>query len=62
MTAFVRSPEKLDSTAPGYEKPAGVASFYVVGGMGALWAPGSGKSVLIQDWDDTEAMAKHGHG
>lgn len=28
--------------------------------MGALWAPGTGKSVLMQDWDDAEGMAKLG--
>lgn len=38
----------------------GVATFYMVGGMGALWAPGTGKSVLVQDWDDAEAMATFG--
>ncbi len=108
VTAFVRSPEKLDSAARGHGKlrvvrgdvmdseavhaasqgchvainctspaggnstlemaksivdnasAAGVATFYMVGGMGALWAPGTGKSVLMQDWDDAEGMAKLG--
>ncbi len=38
----------------------GVTKFYMVGGMGALWAPGTNKSVLMQDWDDAEGMAKLG--
>jgi hypothetical protein len=108
VTAFVRSPQKLDATARGHSElqvvrgdvmdgeavrvasegcdvainctsPAagnstlemaksivdhaskgGVARFYMVGGMGALWAPGTGKSVLMQDWEDSEAMLKLG--
>ena len=108
VTAFVRSPHKLDSTAPGHGElrvmpgdvmdseavrvasqgaevainctsPAGgnstlemaksivdnasasgIAKFYMVGGVGALWAPGTDKSVLMQDWDDAEGMAKLG--
>ena len=39
---------------------AGVESFTMVGGLGALWAPGTDKSVLVQDWDDAEAMPKYG--
>lgn len=39
---------------------SGVASFYMVGGVGALWAPGTDKTVLVQDWEDAEAMAKFG--
>lgn len=44
----------------GASAAAGVKAFYMVGGMGALWAPGTGRSVLIQDWDDAEAMAALG--
>lgn len=39
---------------------AGVERFYMVGGLGALWAPGTNKTVLMQDWDDAEAMEKFG--
>ncbi|MEM1026289.1 MAG: NAD(P)-binding oxidoreductase [Myxococcota bacterium] len=39
---------------------AGVNAFYLVGGMGALWAPGTNRTVLVQDWDDVAAMKKHG--
>ena len=108
VTAFVRSPDKLDSAAPGYPgldvvngdvmdaaavrsasrgceaainctSPAGgnstialaraivdnasaaaVSAFYMIGGLGALWVPGTGKRVLMQDWDDADAMAKFG--
>ncbi|MEO0326162.1 MAG: NAD(P)H-binding protein [Myxococcota bacterium] len=35
---------------------AGVRTFYMVGGLGALWAPGTERQVLVQDWDDGEAM------
>ncbi|MEM1347582.1 MAG: NAD(P)H-binding protein, partial [Myxococcota bacterium] len=38
---------------------AGVTRFYMVGGIGALWAPGTNKTVLMQDWDDAEAMGRH---
>lgn len=41
-------------------KAAGVTVFYMVGGLGALWAPGSNKTVLMQDWDDTEGLKKAG--
>ena len=108
VTAFVRSPHKLDSAAPGRERlevmqgdvmdaeavragsvgrdvainctsPAGgnstlemarsigenaaaggVREFYMVGGLGALWAPGTDRAVLVQDWEDAPAMARHG--
>ncbi|MEM6533168.1 MAG: NAD(P)H-binding protein [Myxococcota bacterium] len=39
---------------------ANVERFYMVGGIGALWVPGTNKSVLMQDWDDTAAMARFG--
>lgn len=38
----------------------GVGRFYMVGGLGALWAPGTSQTVLVQDWDDPEAMQQHG--
>ncbi len=108
VTAFVRSPQKLDAPPQGHDElrvvqgdvmdseavrvasegcdvainctsPAagnstlemaqsivgaaaasGVTRFYMVGGMGALWAPGTAKSVLVQDWDDADAMAEFG--
>ncbi len=108
VTAFVRSPDKLDHDAPGYDalavvrgdvmdaqavrsasegcqiainctSPAGgnstldmarsivgnasaggVDAFYMVGGLGALWAPGTNRTVLVQDWDDTAGMARFG--
>jgi|GEM_PF-5097197 len=106
--AFVRTPSKLDDTAPGFEQltvavgdvmdaeairrasagcsiainctspaggnstlelarsivpnaaAAGVERFYMVGGLGALWAPGTGKTVLVQDWDDADALPRYG--
>ena len=39
---------------------AGVERFYMVGGIGALWAPGTQKTVLLQDWDDPEAAKQYG--
>ena len=39
---------------------SGVQRFYLVGGLGALWAPGTNHTVLVQDWDDAEAMQKVG--
>jgi putative NADH-flavin reductase len=39
---------------------AGVEAFYMVGGMGALWAPGTDRKVLLQDWSDAEAMQRYG--
>ncbi|MEL6178969.1 MAG: NAD(P)-binding oxidoreductase [Myxococcota bacterium] len=108
VTAFVRTPSKLDSSDPRHAKlhivagnvmdadavrtastgcqvainctsPAGgnstaelaqsivsnaaaggVEAFYMVGGLGALWAPGTDKTVLIQDWDDAQEMQRHG--
>lgn len=39
---------------------AGVGQFYMIGGMGALWAPGTDRTVLLQDWDDADAMEAHG--
>lgn len=39
---------------------SGVAKFYMVGGIGALWAPGTDRSVLVQDWDDVEGMKRAG--
>lgn len=39
---------------------SGVKQFYMVGGLGALWVPGTNKGVLIQDWDDPEQMAQWG--
>lgn len=38
----------------------GVRRFYMVGGLGALWVPGTDRSVLMQDWDDAEAMKSFG--
>jgi putative NADH-flavin reductase len=100
VCAFVRSPTKLDSADPRYEKlkvvqgdvmdaaqvrtlaegyevaiscvspaggntamdmatsivtnakAAGVGKFYMVGGLGALWKPSSGKTVLVQDAEE----------
>lgn len=108
VVAFVRSPQKLDTTASEYAKlrvvvgdvldgeavenasrgcriainctsPAsgsstlemaqsiashasagGVDTFYMVGGLGALWMPGTGQTVLVQDAEDTEEMARFG--
>ncbi len=39
---------------------AGVRTFYMVGGLGALWAPGTKREVLMQDWDDRDAMEAFG--
>lgn len=39
---------------------AGAKRFYMVGGMGALWAPGTDRSVLLQDWEDAEGMQRYG--
>lgn len=39
---------------------AGVGTFYMVGGLGALWAPGTQRTVLVQDWEDPEAMQRYG--
>ncbi|MEO1227448.1 MAG: NAD(P)H-binding protein [Myxococcota bacterium] len=39
---------------------AGVERFYMVGGIGALWAPGTHRQVLLQDWDDEPAMRAFG--
>ncbi|MEM9694390.1 MAG: NAD(P)H-binding protein [Myxococcota bacterium] len=39
---------------------SGVKQFYMVGGLGALWAPNTGRSVLVQDWEDAEGMAAVG--
>lgn len=39
---------------------AGAERFYMVGGIGALWAPGTNRQVLVQDWDDREGMLRHG--
>ena len=36
---------------------AGVSAFYMVGGIGALWAPGTDQTILVQDWDPAEATA-----
>lgn len=44
----------------GNAKAAGVKKFYMVGGLGALYVPGSEKGQLMQDWEDAEAMAKYG--
>ncbi|MBX2800514.1 MAG: SDR family oxidoreductase [Myxococcales bacterium] len=41
---------------------AGVRAFYLIGGLGALWAPGSGRTVLVQDWEDVSAMKQYGLG
>lgn len=39
---------------------AGVTAFYLVGGLGALWAPGTDRTLLVQDWDDASAMSRFG--
>ncbi|MEL6544458.1 MAG: NAD(P)H-binding protein, partial [Myxococcota bacterium] len=39
---------------------AGVRSFYMVGGIGALWVPGTERRLLVQDWDDPAGMRAHG--
>ncbi|MFK7986795.1 MAG: NAD(P)-dependent oxidoreductase [Sandaracinaceae bacterium] len=39
---------------------ADVLAFYMVGGLGALWAPGTERQVLVQDWDDAEALGQSG--
>ncbi|MEM1414383.1 MAG: NAD(P)H-binding protein [Myxococcota bacterium] len=39
---------------------AGVRTFYMVGGMGALWAPGTHRQVLVQDWEDEAGMKAFG--
>lgn len=51
---------ELAQSVVGHSAEAGVKAFYMVGGMGALWAPGAVGKVLIQDWDDAEAMARYG--
>lgn len=38
----------------------GVDKFYMIGGLGALWVPGTNKTTMVQDWDDREAMTKFG--
>ncbi|MEM9454419.1 MAG: NAD(P)H-binding protein [Myxococcota bacterium] len=38
----------------------GVERFYMVGGLGALWVPGTNRGVLLQDWDDPAQMAQWG--
>ncbi|MEO1037456.1 MAG: NAD(P)H-binding protein [Pseudomonadota bacterium] len=106
--AYVRSPDKLDQTDPGFSKltvvtgdvmdadavrhacadrevcinctspaggnstielaqsivtnakTAGIETFYMVGGLGALWVPGSNRSTLVQDWGDVDARTQHG--
>lgn len=39
---------------------SGARDFYMIGGMGALWVPGTQRSVLVQDWSDASAMAAFG--
>ncbi|MEO0602510.1 MAG: NAD(P)H-binding protein, partial [Myxococcota bacterium] len=39
---------------------SGVERFYMVGGLGALWVPGTNRTVLMQDWSDAEEMPKYG--
>lgn len=39
---------------------AGIKTFYMVGGLGALWAPGTDRGVLVQDWDDPEGAKRFG--
>ncbi len=39
---------------------SGVDTFYMVGGVGALWVPGSGQTVLVQDADFTDELARFG--
>lgn len=51
---------ELAQSVVGNASAAGVAAFYMVGGLGALWAPGTDRAVLVQDWDDTEAMPRFG--
>lgn len=51
---------ELAKSVVGNGSAAGVRAFYMVGGLGALWAPGTNKTVLLQDWDDDAAMPRYG--
>ncbi len=50
----------LARSIAGNASAAGVERFTMVGGLGALWVPGSDRSLLVQDWEDEAAMARHG--
>jgi putative NADH-flavin reductase len=50
----------LAKSIVGNASAAGVARFYMVAGMGALWAPGTERTILLQDWDDADAMRSYG--
>lgn len=51
--------EMAQSIVP-HAAASGAERFYMVGGLGALWVPGTHQSVLVQDWPDPEAMASFG--
>ncbi|MEN0065793.1 MAG: NAD(P)H-binding protein [Myxococcota bacterium] len=53
------APDMARSIVPNAAQ-AGVQAFYMVGGIGALWAPGTDRTILIQDWDDEVAMKQYG--
>ncbi|MEM6956688.1 MAG: NAD(P)H-binding protein [Myxococcota bacterium] len=50
----------LAKSAVTHAADADVSTFYMVGGIGALWVPGTDKTVLVQDWDDEAAMQRQG--
>ncbi|MEM1033299.1 MAG: NAD(P)-binding oxidoreductase [Myxococcota bacterium] len=50
----------LAKSIVGAAADAGVERFYMVGGIGALWVPGTGRQVLVQDWDDVDGMRRYG--
>jgi len=43
-----------------HAEAGGVQRFYMVGGLGALWVPGTNRTVLVQDWQDPDGMAAVG--
>lgn len=51
---------ELAKSIVGHAAKAGIDTFYMVGGLGALWVPGSNRTQLVQDWDDASEMVKYG--
>mmetsp|Transcript_8392 Transcript_8392/g.18058 ORF Transcript_8392/g.18058 Transcript_8392/m.18058 type:complete len:229 (-) Transcript_8392:46-732(-) len=43
---------ELAQAAVANASAAGVTQFYMTGGLGALYAPGTNQTILLQDWDD----------
>ncbi|MEM1156048.1 MAG: NAD(P)H-binding protein [Pseudomonadota bacterium] len=50
----------LAKSIVGNAAEAGIDTFYMVGGLGALWVPESNQTQLVQDWDDASQMVKYG--